>query len=103
MITLFADESYDDHTYVLGGWLATPTHYRLLDAEWRKMLRTLTMPDGTPCPAFHASAIMNQKDAFTGWRKEDAFTAFDRATAVLAERPGRYALSPCAISAAVPT
>ena len=102
MITLFADESYDDHTYVLGGWLATPTHCRILESEWRKMLGTLMMPNGSPCQTFHASAIMNQRDEFTGWGKDDAFSAFDKATAVLAERPGRFALWPCAVASEIP-
>jgi hypothetical protein len=61
MICLLADESYDNHTYVLGGWLVTPTHYDVFENEWRKLLKTLTMPDGSACRAFHASAIMSQR------------------------------------------
>jgi hypothetical protein len=96
MIALFGDESYDNLTYVLGGWLATPSHYWILEDEWRKMLRGLKMPDGSPCECFHASAIMNQTGPFKGWGKEEAF---DKATAVLAERPKRFSIEPCAVAA----
>jgi hypothetical protein len=102
MMALFGDESYDEHTYALGGWLATPTHYRILDTEWRRMLATLKMPDGSTCKAFHAAAIMNQLDEFQGWGKNEAFDAFDKATAVLADRPVKFTIWPCAVATTIP-
>jgi len=102
MLTLYADESYDDHTYALGGWLATPTHYRLFEAEWKAMLSTITMPNGSSCSAFHAKDIMDQRRAFKGWGKEQAFSAFHQATNVLVNRPGRFALWPCAVATEIP-
>lgn len=101
-VALFGDESYDDHTYVLGGWLMTPTHYRAFEREWAKMLATITMPDGSQCKTFHASAIMNQCDEFKGWGKDEAFDAFDKATAALADNPGKFAALPCAVSTHIP-
>jgi hypothetical protein len=103
MIALFGDESYDDHTYVLGGWLITPTHYQVLEEYWRKMLSTLKLPNGDACPGFHASEIMSQSGIYKGWGKDEAFNAFDQATAVLADRPGRFAASPCAVATQIPT
>lgn len=102
MIALFGDESYDDHTYVLGGWLISPTHYQVLEEYWRKMLGTLKLANGDPCPGFHAFEIMSQSGIYKGWGKNEAFNAFDQATAVLADRPGRFAASPCAVATQIP-
>ena len=110
MLTLFGDETDDGHTYALGGWLITPIHYDIFEAEWRKMLGTITMPDGTPCPAFHASLMMNQRGPFAGWNEKSdpeaamvkAFDAFDKATSVLTDRPGRFSIRPCAVAAEIP-
>ena len=60
MVALFADESYDDHTYTLGGWVTTPGQWPIVQKHWRDMLATITMPDGTPCKAFHSSLINSQ-------------------------------------------
>lgn len=98
MLALFADESYDDYTYVLGGWLITPTHWKILGERWQKMLDMLKLADGSPCPGFHAYEIMSQSGIYKGWGKDEAFDAFNRATAVLAEQPGRFAASPCAVA-----
>ena len=98
MVTLFGDESCDDHTYALGGWVATPTHWSIAQRHWRDMLATITMPDGTPCKAFHTSLINSQSEEFTGWGKTEAFVALDKATAVLTDKPGRYAVSPFAVA-----
>jgi hypothetical protein len=38
MMTIFSDESHDAHTYALGGWAITPTHWRLFGEEWKAML-----------------------------------------------------------------
>ena len=45
MVALFADESYDDHTYTLGGWVTTPGQWPIVQKHWRDMLATITMPD----------------------------------------------------------
>jgi hypothetical protein len=57
MLANFADESDDDHTYALGVAI-TPTHYDIFGKEWKAMLETIRLHDGSPCPAFHASATM---------------------------------------------
>jgi hypothetical protein len=102
MLALFGDESYDDYTYVLGGWLITPTHNEILGERWQKMLDTLKLANGSPCPGFHAQEIMSQSKIYEGWGKHEAFDAFDKATAVLSEQPGRFAASPCAVATQIP-
>ena len=62
MMTLYCDESDDGETYALAGWLATPTCWKHFDLAWRAMLLTVTMPNGSPCPGFHASEIENQAE-----------------------------------------
>jgi hypothetical protein len=34
-MTIFSDEGHDAHTYALGGWAITPTHWRLFGEEWK--------------------------------------------------------------------
>ena len=65
------------------------------------MLATLTMPDGSPCKGFHAAAIMSQLCEFKGWSKGEAFDAFDKATAVLANQPVKFTIWPCAVATAI--
>ena len=94
MPTLFGDETDDGHTYALGGWRIMPIHYDIFTVEWNKMLGTIRMPDGSACPGFHASLMMNQRGPFAGWTKDQAFDPFDKATSVLADRPGRFSIRP---------
>jgi hypothetical protein len=102
MMTIFSDESHDAHTYALGGWAITPTHWRLFGEEWKAMLGIIAMPNGEPCPAFHASAMMNnQKGSFKGWGRVEAENAFEKATAVI-ERNRDFSMSPMGVAVEIP-
>jgi hypothetical protein len=91
------------HTYVLGGWLITPDHYSIMGDLWGGMLGTLKLADGSPRPGLHAQEIMSQSGIYEGWGKDEAFHAFDQATAVFTDRPGRFAASPCAVATKIRT
>lgn len=70
--------------------------------HWREMLETIKMPDGSPCPAFHASAIMNnQKGLFKGWGRTEAEAAFDKATEVV-ERNRQFLMFPIGVAVEIP-
>jgi hypothetical protein len=102
----FADESDDNHTYTLGGWAITPVHYGILSDSWRAMLQTIKLADGSPCPAFHASAMAARKPPFSGWEDPDAHwafvrDAFDRATAAI-EQHQHFAMQPFGVAAEIP-
>src|SRR5687767_10711776 len=101
MLAIFADESDDDHTYALGGWAITPTHYDIFGKEWKAMLETIRLQDGSPCPAFHASAMMQQSWPFTGWTVDDVNAAFEKATAVI-EKHRHWAMQPVGVAAEIP-
>ena len=45
---------------------------------------------------------MSESKIYEGWGKDEAFDAFDKATAVLSEQPGRFAASPCAVATQIP-
>jgi len=100
MLAIFADESDDDHTYTLGGWAITPVHYQILDKEWNAMLQTIKLADGSPCPAFHASAMMRQAPPFDGWTVDNVHDAFDKAAAVI-ERQKDFAMKPIGVAAEI--
>jgi hypothetical protein len=89
MMTLYCDESDDGETYVLAGWLGVPTVWYGFDLAWQAMLQTITMPDGGPCPAFHASDIVGRDliadSPFKGWTFEQEVDAFTKATNVICD------------------
>jgi hypothetical protein len=89
MLTFYCDESDDGQTYVLAGWLGSPTGWEHFDPAWRAMLQTITMPDGWPCPAFHAAEIVGRdqiKDSrFKGWTFADEVAAFTKATDLICD------------------
>src|SRR5262245_66492148 len=60
MMTLYCDESDDGHTYALAGWLSVPSGWDRFEPAWRDMLKTVNMPDGSPCRAFHAADIVGR-------------------------------------------
>jgi hypothetical protein len=101
VMTIFSDASHDAHTDALGVWAITPTHWRLLAEEWKAMLETIAMPNGEPCPAFHASAMMNQKGSFKGWGRIEAENAFGNATPVI-ERNSNFSMSPMGVAVEIP-
>ena len=101
MLAIFADESDDNHTYTLGGWAITPVHYSILGEQWRAMLQTIKLADGSPCPAFHASLMMRQAPPFVGWTVADVDAAFEHATELI-ERREHFAMEPFGVAAEIP-
>lgn len=90
MMTLYCDESDDGETYALAGWLAVPSARNQFEPAWRAMLETLTMPDGSACPSFHAVEIVGREQItgsrFKGWTFEQETVAFTRAADLVARR-----------------
>jgi hypothetical protein len=69
--------------------------------DWKAMLETIRVQDGSPCPAFHASAMMQQSWPFTGWTVDDVNAAFEKATAVI-EKHRHWAMKPVGVAAEIP-
>jgi hypothetical protein len=90
MIDVYCDESHDENTYALGGWLATPSGWDAFCPRWRAMLDELETPSGLRLPAFHASEIVNRAIisdcTVKGWTFEDEKHAFSRAIDVIEDR-----------------
>jgi hypothetical protein len=106
MLTLHADESDDGRTYALAGWLAVPSAWDVFDPLWREMLHTITMPDGSPCPAFHTVDIvgrdMIKKSPFKGWTFDDEKVAFDKAITVIENKSAAALLWPVGVAVELP-
>jgi uncharacterized protein DUF3800 len=106
MMTLYCDESDDGETYALAGWLGTPTCWKHFELAWRAMLLTLTMPDRSPCPGFHASEIENRdaitRSRFKGWTRAEAVEAFTKATDVIIDPQVCGILWPFVVAAEIP-
>lgn len=106
MMTMYCDESDDGHTYALAGWLAVPHGWDLFDPAWRDMLQSIRMPDGSPCPAFHASEIVGRNEIpdsrFKGWSFDDETRAFIRATDLIVDTTKCAILWPVGVAVEVP-
>lgn len=90
MIDIKCDESHDQHTYALGGWIATPSAWDHFDGPWLEMLGRHPMPDGSPMPAFHASEIVGRDhisdSRWKGWTFEQEKAAFSDAVDQITNR-----------------
>ncbi|MDA2913041.1 hypothetical protein MYX77_03620 [Acidobacteriia bacterium AH_259_A11_L15] len=83
MIDLYCDESNDNTTYSLAGWIASPTSWDRIVPHWRQMLEDLNMPE------FHAAEIVGRDtisdSRFKGWTFDQEVEAFKRAVNILVE------------------
>ncbi len=90
MVDVFCDESYDGHSYALGGWIAAPHGWALFNPRWRAMLNSQSMPDGSSVPAFHTAEIVNRDlvsgSRFKGWTFDQEKAAFAAALDVIEDR-----------------
>lgn len=106
MMTMYCDESDDGQTYALAGWLAVPSAWNKFDPAWRAMLQTISMPDGSACPAFHASEIVGrdliEDSPFRGWEFKDEVAAFDKAITVIEDKNAADLLWPVGVAVEIP-
>jgi Protein of unknown function (DUF3800) len=106
MMTLYCDESDDGETYALAGWLATPSAWDRFDPAWRATLKTIQMPDGSPCRAFHTREIVNRdlipNSPFKGWTFEEERAAFTKAIDVVCNKGYCALMWPFGVAAEIP-
>lgn len=71
MLAYYADESYDDVTFCVGGWLYDAEGWKKLEARWKRRIeyeqrRSLKRGE-TPISRFHAADCSNRRGEFSGW------------------------------------
>ena len=70
------------------------------------MLKTIVMPDGSPCSVFHAADIVGRdkiRDSpFKGWTFQDEIAAFDKAITVVEDRSTAAILWPVGVALELP-
>jgi len=107
MMTMYCDESDDGETYALAGWVGVPSAWHTFDPAWRAMLRSITMPDGSSCRAFHAADIVGRdqiKDSpFKGWTFDDERSAFDKAITLVEDHKIAANLWPVGVALELPS
>jgi hypothetical protein len=107
VMTLHCDESDDGQTYALAGWLAVPSGWDRFDPAWRAMLKTIPMPDGSECRAFHAAEIVGRDlisdSKFKGWSFTDEVNVFDKAISVIEDKTTAALLWPVGVALQVPS
>jgi hypothetical protein len=83
MVEIYCDESHDDHTYTLAGWLAAPTGWAHFRPAWRAMLKEF------PIEYFHASELANREfvtnGRYKGWSRDEEVRFFTRAVDVICD------------------
>ncbi len=100
MINLYCDESHDNTTYALAGWIADSSSWDWLDPVWKAMLKQHN------APAFHAAEIVGRDtitdSRFKGWTFEQEVALFSHATDILTESEKLPDLCSIGCSVAVP-
>jgi hypothetical protein len=110
MITVYCDESHDEHTFALAGWLAVPGGrgdygWDAFSQAWREMLATITMPDGSPCPAVHAQELEHRnskRSRYRGWTRHEADAVSEKAVEVILDTSKCAVMWPIGCSMCVP-
>lgn len=84
MVNVYCDESHDDHTYTLAGWIGSPTGWDHFIPAWRGMLNEF------PVPYFHASDLENKErdknSRYKDFSRADVVRFFTRATDVVCDK-----------------
>lgn len=91
MMSVYCDESHDDYSYALAGWVAPPSAWDRFDPAWREMLSRFQLSDGSPVPGFHAVDIVCRDEIsgsrFKGWSFDDERAIFRSAVDVITSEP----------------
>jgi hypothetical protein len=71
IFTFKFDESYNDRTLVIGGWIAEETQWRILKRRWRRAIADVNrqLPKGQKISRYHASHMNANDGEFRGWEQ----------------------------------
>lgn len=71
MLTYYADESYDDVTFCVGGWLYSTEGWKKIENRWKRRIeyeqRRSIKRGEAPISRFHAADCSNRRQEFYGW------------------------------------
>ena len=71
MLTYYADESYDNVTFCVGGWLYSAEGWKKIERRWKRRIeyeqRRSIKRGETPISRFHAADCSNRRGEFSGW------------------------------------
>lgn len=71
MLAYYADESYDDVTFCVGGWLYDTEGWKRIEAKWKRRIeyeQSRSIKRGeAPISRFHAADCSNRRKEFHGW------------------------------------
>lgn len=88
MVAIYCDESHDDRTYALAGWLSAPGAWDKFAPDWRGMLNEF------PVTYFHASDLENRErdknSRYKDFTRADVVRFFTRAVDVMCEKDTGY-------------
>ena len=68
LLTFYADESYNDHTFNFGGWLADESVWSRLESQWERRLDFERRKHGK-LERFHATHCNRLDGDYRGWDK----------------------------------
>ncbi len=74
MLTAYMDESYNNRTLCVAGWLSSEEGWERTESQWAERIqyeRRISLKKGqVPISRYHASDCANRRGEFEGWTKE---------------------------------
>jgi hypothetical protein len=65
IVNLYADESYNDDIFVMGGYVAKLGQWNRLEGDWKRLLKQARIP------YFHSKEMVDRDNAFKDWTDQD--------------------------------
>ncbi|HTA22238.1 MAG TPA: DUF3800 domain-containing protein [Terriglobales bacterium] len=74
VLTFKFDESYNNRTLCVGGWLALASEWTRLENQWKKRIdhQNKVMPENKRISRFHAANLNCYDHEFKNWSKDDS-------------------------------
>jgi hypothetical protein len=74
VLTFKFDESYNNRTLCVGGWLAAPDEWTRLETQWQKRIdhQNRVMPQNKHITRFHAANLNCFDHEFKNWTRDDS-------------------------------
>src|SRR5215469_10855849 len=81
IVNLYADESYNDDIFVMGGYIARLGQWNNFESDWRRLLKRVQIS------YFHSKEMVDRDNEFKGWN-DDTEVAFCNKAEHLARKHG---------------
>jgi hypothetical protein len=85
LLKFYADDSYNNRTFNLGGWLANETEWIRIEAQWTHRLEVERRRHGA-LSRYHASDCSNLKGEYADWTIKDQILHVQKLQSIITRR-----------------